>query len=236
MTAVVDSARSDAESTESHGARAWPMPFLETIVLLLFVTFAGGMLGWWLTTRESFNRVDMGFMADMTSHHWGAINLSFEYLPHENDSVIGTMAREIVIAQSAEISVMARLLGDAGDDADPIQQDDVAMEWMGASVPRGEMPGMPDTADHAALEAATGVGADDLYSRLMIAHHAAGAEMAEYAVEHGENDEVREWARRMARGQRSEIVELNTRRRALGLAEITTSGSHELQHDPAQHS
>ena len=54
----------------------------------------------------------------------------------------------------------------------------------------------------------------------MIAHHAAGAEMASFAATHGENERVRRLARGMARVQRFEIVDLNNRRRVLGLPTI----------------
>jgi hypothetical protein len=45
--------------------------------------------------------------------------------------------------------------------------------------------------------------------------------MADYAADHAVSDEVRRRARAMAEGQRSEIAELNTQRRALGLAPVT---------------
>jgi len=76
------------------------------------------------------------------------------------------------------------------------------------------------------LAAATGLDADDLFSRLMVAHHAAGAEMAEHAAEHGENETVRSFAAKVAKIQRVEIAELNDRREILGLERVEPESSH----------
>jgi uncharacterized protein (DUF305 family) len=156
----------------------------------------------------------------MTTHHQGAITLGFEYLPGGSDDVIGHFAREIVFTQSQEIATMNNLIGEAGEAAEHIGGDDVAMEWMGHPVDPGEMPGMATAAQLDELAAATGLGADDLFSRLMIAHHAAGAEMAEYEAEHGENDTVRSFAAKVAEIQRTEIAEMNARREVLGLEPV----------------
>jgi uncharacterized protein (DUF305 family) len=101
--------------------------------------------------------------------------------------------------------------------------DDVAMEWMGHPVAPAEMPGMPTQAERAALDAATGLEADDRFTHLMIRHHAGGIAMAEYAAEHGENEGVRRLAASMAKVQRTEINEMNRRREAIGLAPVPQS-------------
>jgi len=168
----------------------------------------------------SFNDVDVGFLADMTTHHQGAITLGFEYLPNQNDQTIAHTAREVILNQSQEIATMNNLLGQAGDAADAIQNDEVAMEWMGHPVEPADMPGMATPEELEALAAATGIEADDLFSRLMILHHAAGGEMAEYEAQHGEHETVRNFARKIAEIQRTEIGELNERRVALGLAPV----------------
>jgi uncharacterized protein (DUF305 family) len=82
------------------------------------------------------------------------------------------------------------------------------------------MPGMPTQADIEALEAATGLEAADLFSRLMIAHHAGGVEMAEYEIDHGDNYDTRTLASTMAKIQRREIAEMNARRESLGLERV----------------
>jgi uncharacterized protein (DUF305 family) len=128
---------------------------------------------------------------------------------------------------------MTVLLGDAGDAADAVLDDDVAMDWMGAPTDPLEMPGMATEADFDQLGAASGIEADDLFTRLMIEHHAAGIEMATYEAEHGDNDTVRALARAMARVQRIEIREMNSRRASLDLERISSDAGGHTEHASA---
>jgi uncharacterized protein (DUF305 family) len=82
---------------------------------------------------------------------------------------------------------------------------------------------MPTRAEVDEVRAAQGPDADERFTRLMIRHHAAGVAMADYAAEHGENRAVRDLAAAMARTQQSEIAEMNTKRRNLGLPPVDTS-------------
>jgi uncharacterized protein (DUF305 family) len=184
--------------------------------------FLAGVVGWLIGRpgEESFNDVDVGFLTDMETHHGGAISLAFAYLGHGNDPLVGHFAREIVVEQAQEISAMNTYLDRAGGSrSDP----ELAMGWMGHPVPVARMPGMPTRAEMEALRASDGLDADDRFTRLMIRHHAAGAAMAEYEAEHGENDAVRRLAANMARLQRAELAEMNAKRRDLGLAPVDIS-------------
>jgi uncharacterized protein (DUF305 family) len=69
----------------------------------------------------------------------------------------------------------------------------------------------------AALEQARGRQLDDLFSALMINHHAGGIHMADYAAVHAKTALARKLARMMARDQRFEIGDMNLHRRQLGL-------------------
>jgi uncharacterized protein (DUF305 family) len=220
VTATLDEATDEGEDRD-RGPEAM-FSLLQTIAIVVLAVVVSVGLTLFLTADDegSFNEVDIGFLADMTTHHQGAITLGFDYLPVENDSVVGHTARDIVLTQSQEIATMNNLLGEAGDAADQIDTDGVATEWMGHAVDPANMPGMATAEELEELSAATGVDADDLFTRLMIAHHAAGAEMAEYTAEHGENDTVRSFAGKIAKIQRVEIAELNGRREALGLEPV----------------
>lgn len=203
-----------------------------TIVLIVALCFAAGVIGWWIAqpSDEHFNPVDTGFLTDMTTHHNGAIELSFAYLGREHDSSVGHFAREIVIGQSQETAIMNQLLLDAGGAA--AGDEEVAMEWMGEPVAASRMPGMATEGEFASLRASEGSAADDQFTRLMIRHHAGGIAMAEYAAANGKNDRVKGLAAAIAKVQRTEIVEMELRRKALGLAPVDTSdidgvhGSH----------
>lgn len=204
-------------------------------MLLLLCVVIAGVIGWQIGAAddaESFNDVDAGFLADMIVHHNGAVALGFAYLPNEHDEVVGHFAREIVTTQAGEMAMMNALIADAG--YPDIATDDVAMEWMGRPTDPTEMPGLASPDDYAELRAATGLGADDVFTRLMIRHHAAGVAMARQAAAEGENPRVRRLARNMARLQRTEIAEMNRRRVLLGLAAVdasTSSGTSGDAHD-----
>jgi uncharacterized protein (DUF305 family) len=69
------------------------------------------------------------------------------------------------------------------------------------------MPGMQPPQAMDALEAATGDDAGRLFLTMMRDHHLGGVHMAEYAAEHGSDDDIRDLATRMARNQRVEANE-----------------------------
>jgi len=194
----------------------------QVVALVVALCFLAGVIGWLIGRpgEESYNDVDVGFLTDMEAHHGGAISLAFAYLGHGQDPLVGQIAREIVVDQAQDISTMNNYLDRAGGSrANP----DVAMQWMGHPVPSTRMPGMPTRAEVDELRAAQGPDADERFTRLMIRHHAAGVAMADYAAEHGENRAVRDLAAAMARTQQSEIAEMNTKRRNLGLPPVDTS-------------
>jgi uncharacterized protein (DUF305 family) len=199
------------------GPRRW-----QVVALVVALCFAAGVVGWIIgrPSDPKFNDVDVGFLADMQYHHGGAVGLGFEYLPNQHDSLVSHYAREIIVGQAQEISTMNSYLDQAGGEDDPKVDDDVAMDWMGEPVPRDEMPGMPTAAEIDQLKAATGLEADDVFSDLMIKHHAGGVAMADYVAEHGENGAVKRLAASMAKLQRAEVAEMNSRRRALGLTPV----------------
>lgn len=203
--------------------RSWPFGMAQSIAIVVVCAVVAGVVGWQLGARdtESFSEVDAGFLEDMLFHHNGAIALGFDYLPNENDSVVGHLAREMIQVQSAEMALMNVLVADAGNP--DIATNGVAMEWMGAPMNPARMPGMATAGDLEELRASSGIAADDLFTRLMIRHHASGVAMAERAVAEGKNARVRRLADTMARQQQVEIDELNRRRVLLGLAEVDAS-------------
>jgi uncharacterized protein (DUF305 family) len=230
MAATTDEVRSDDAPDDSEpdeeahddrdGYLMFSLPQLVALVVLAVVVSVGLTLFFTADDDQAFNDADIGFLSDMTTHHQGAITLAFDYLPNQDDQIVAHTAREIILTQSQEIATMNDLIGQAGEDAEAIEGDQLAMEWMGHPSTPGTMPGMATAEQLAQLSAATGLDADDLFTRLMINHHAAGAEMAEYEAQFGENDTVRSFAAKVAKIQRLEIDEMNARREALGLAPV----------------
>ena len=201
----------------------------QVVVPVLLLCLLSGLIGWWIAQPDdtSFNDVDTGFLSDMSTHHQGAIQMSFGYLRNENDGLVGHFAREIIVTQSMEIAMMNSLLADAGDPANA--SDDVAMDWMGMATDPAQMPGMATEEEFAELRDARGRDADDRFTELMVRHHAAGADMAEYAAQHGRNARVKALATRMATVQRAEIREMNQRREQLGLAPIDAAQLEDVE-------
>ena len=215
----------EGEPRPRHGPAVW-----QVVVLVLGLCFLAGVVGWWLNEPDdtSFSKVDIGFLADMETHHNGAINMSFDYLDRSNDSVVKHFAQEIISSQSQELAAMNGYLNAAGG-ADVAGDGSVAMAWMGDPVRPADMPGMPTKAELTQLNESSGLAADDAFTRLMIRHHAGGISMSSYAAENGENAGVRKLAATMAKVQRTEIAEINARRVKLGLAPVPQSEIRALE-------
>jgi uncharacterized protein (DUF305 family) len=215
----------DRDPGPRHGPAVW-----QVVVLVIGLCFLAGVVGWWLNKPddESFSAVDTGFLTDMETHHSGAINMSFDYLDRSHDPVVKHFAQEIILSQTQELAAMNSYLNEAGG-TEVTGDGSVAMAWMGHPVRPADMPGMPTKAELADLVGSSGLDADDIFTRLMIRHHAGGISMSEYAAEHGENAGVRKLAAAMAKVQRTEIGEINARRVALGLAPVPQSEIQQLE-------
>lgn len=186
----------------------WQHP-VNIAVLVVTAAVLAAMIGWMVggNTRDGHNGVDTGFLQDMREHHEQAVTMGLIYLGRpDTDSGLRTVATSIVRGQSVEVGRMIQLLRDFGEPE--ANEDETAMEWMGMSMPVAEMTGMASPEEIAALAAAEGREADELFVRLMVAHHLGGIEMAEFAASNGSHDEVILMAASMAAAQRDEIAEL----------------------------
>lgn len=202
----------------------WQRPFN---IALLAVTAAlmAGMIGWLIGdagAEPEYNDVDVGFLQDMREHHEQAVLMSLIFAELDGTSPeVQVVARTIVRGQSLEVGRMVQMLRGFGE-AEARADADGVMDWMGdhaghdaAELDPADyddefsvMPGMATSAQLDALEAASGTEADQLFVELMVAHHSAGADMAEYAFEHAANGEVTAFAEGLVHGQRNEIIEL----------------------------
>jgi uncharacterized protein (DUF305 family) len=199
-----------------RGPAAW-----QIVVLALVVVFVAGVVGWGIGNRGGSDpgkdSVDVGFFYDMSAHHQQALTMALDYIRNGNDPRLLQMAREIVTYQSSEIGAMNTYLTQWGRLGD---EPALAMGWMQPPVPRSQMPGLATNAQMAQLAAARGSELDDLFTRLMIDHHAGGIHMAAYAANHAEKKSTRNLAAAMDDGQRGEISEMNTWRTQHGLKAV----------------
>src|ERR1700740_2406069 len=122
--------RDDVDAPDSSPGRHYGPARWQVVVVVVALCFLAGLRGCRLNAPESpsFNSVDVGFLADMETHHNGAINLSFDYLDRSHDPVVKHFAQEIISSQSQELAAMNSYLNQAGG-AQAITSDNVAMEW-----------------------------------------------------------------------------------------------------------
>lgn len=219
-------AAADAGDADDDGVLVlpwWQRPF-NIVLVAVTAALMAGMIGWLIGdsgAQPEHNDVDVGFLQDMREHHEQAVLMSLIYaeLPDTSPDV-GAVARTISRGQSIEVGRMIQLLRSFGE-SEAREDASELMAWMGEHG-HGDheldpaayddefsvMPGMATTAQLDELAAAEGEAADRLFVELMIAHHQAGVEMAEYAAEHAANGEVVAFAEGVVQGQRGEIAEL----------------------------
>lgn len=210
-----DEGGGDGDGDDSHGDGALVLPWwqhpMNIVTLVVTAALLAGMIGWMVgdgRSRPQYNAVDVGFLQDMRIHHEQAVYMGFLFRELPDTEVgLDVVAGSIVMGQSQDIGRIVQLLREFGE-PEAADLSAPVMTWMGMSVAADQMPGLATEAELDQLERSSGTAADQLFGRLMIAHHEAGIHMAEYAIDHGRNDEVRAMAQSMAEGQRSEIAEL----------------------------
>jgi uncharacterized protein (DUF305 family) len=206
--------------SDDRPARSGPALW-QVIALVIALCGLAAVIGWRMGSSEpdqpAAGSVDVGFFQDMTTHHQQAISMALDYVRYGDDTRLLQMAREITTYQSAEIGMMNEYLTQWGQGG---KQPAKAMDWMGPPLERTEMPGLATKEQLAALRSARGAELNELFTALMINHHAGGVHMAANAARNATNDNTRRWAAAMDDGQRGEISEMNQWRTRHGLATI----------------
>lgn len=196
----------------------WQNP-LNFIALGLAMLIFGGGIGFWVgdsTARPSHSAVDEGFLQDMRYHHDQAVDMAFYYLTETQDPHprLLLMAQEILLAQQLETGRMIQMLRSFR--ASEVNDTGVAMTWMGHSTPIEEMDGLATEDELNEFARASGDEAARIFSTLMIKHHVAGIEMAEFAIDNASNTDVKNMAISMVKGQAGEVTELKAVLASLG--------------------
>jgi uncharacterized protein (DUF305 family) len=214
-----------AESDDSPRSRrwlpSWPPSLPQALLLVLALCLVSGVVGWRLAQDDHPGQgsVDVGFLEDMQTHHLQALELGYAYLEHGTDPTLRHIARDIITFQGVEVGQMRSVLSSWGEPSTP-GPTGIAMRWMHDPRPAQEMPGMATGEEIDQLRAGQSPEADELFSRLMIEHHDGGIHMADYAAANAETGNIRNFARGVAAGQRSEIEELNGLRARLGFEPV----------------
>ncbi|MHA7154319.1 DUF305 domain-containing protein [Arthrobacter sp. TMN-50] len=182
------------------------------VVCLFALAFVAGRIG----TGPQYpatNSADAGFSRDMQVHHAQAVEMSRLVRDRTDDEVVRTIAYDIALTQQHQIGQMYAWLEEWG-----LPQSSAApsMAWVAGSMDHGGdgemlradglMPGMATPEQIAQLTAASGVAAERLYLTLMIAHHTAGADMAQAGAGLVQEPRVRVAAEKMVAAQVAEIA------------------------------
>jgi uncharacterized protein (DUF305 family) len=152
---------------------------------------------------------DAGFARDMQTHHAQAVEMAFLVRDRSQDEEVRTVAFDIITSQQQQAGQMYGWLAQWGL---PQTGSRPPMAWVGGEHAAahtgtdGSMPGMATPEQLAELKAATGVEAERIFLRLMIAHHTGGVAMAQAAVAQARTPEVRTLAGAIAAAQTSEIA------------------------------
>lgn len=151
---------------------------------------------------------DAGFARDMQTHHLQAVEMAMVVRDRSTDDAVRTLAYDIATSQQQQAGQMYGWLVQWGL---PQTGERPPMAWVGGEhaahgTSGGTMPGMATPAQLASLRAASGVEAERIFLRLMIAHHKGGVEMADAALADARTNEVRTLARAISRAQTAEIT------------------------------
>jgi uncharacterized protein (DUF305 family) len=218
--AVVRSATSDATDDQviaDATMRRFSIGFIVGVGLLVVIgVFAAAAI--WAAgddEPEPLGVTDVGFLQDMIDHHEQALLIAEAYLANNPDGDVAPFADEVILYQTRDIGRMETWLEEGGfARGEPDRQ---AMGWMGSPTSVAEMHGMQDTERIAELATLTGHDADRRFFELMTAHHEGGVLMGDAAALDANREAIRTFARKMADGQRVEIVEYAQAADRLGL-------------------
>lgn len=185
----------------------WQNP-LNFVALGLASLILGVGIGYFVGHRNAspaYNEVDVGFLQDMRYHHEQAVDMSWFYITSgdETNPRLRLFAEEILFGQQLENGRIVQMLRNFGEAE--ANDTGTAMQWMGMPIPIERMPGLATDEQLDDFAAAEDDDASRIFAALMIEHHRAGIDMAEFVVANGENADVASFARSMITGQSAEI-------------------------------
>lgn len=207
------------EGTRTGAPPRWLLIAL-AVIAVAALAFAVGRFSTFGATAAASpplgDSAEAGFARDMQVHHGQAVEMAMTLYEKTDDPTLRVMAYDMATAQSSQQGEMFGWLVQWGLP----QRGGPLMAWMsgvdaehgGHDLPatasetelRAEM-GMATDGQLAALDAATGVAADCLFTELMIAHHEGAIDMVDAVIELGSEPRVLAVAQSMAEVQRGEI-------------------------------
>lgn len=181
--------------------------------------------GWWAGHPDTptDTSTDAGFARDMSAHHTQAVQMAQIIQARTSNPTLRAIATDIVLTQTEQ---MGQMHGWLNLWQLSFSAAEAPMQWMRGPndvshgnhgnpfagsptlLPDGRMPGMARAADVASLHTLPVPAAEQQFVALMIAHHAAGIDMARAATQLAGTEQVRYLAERIMSSQQSEISAL----------------------------
>ncbi|MFG2888592.1 DUF305 domain-containing protein [Streptomyces sp. NPDC048248] len=153
---------------------------------------------------DSPNSADFAYVQMMIVHHRQALVMTGLAGRHADDKQVSRVAERIAAAQRPEIGAMDGWLSRYGG----------PREQQGHQ--HAEMPGMATASELGRLRKARGTQFDELFLKLMIAHHNGAVTMATDALSEGNNVLVEEMANDVIAQQSAEIARMQKMREGTG--------------------
>lgn len=161
--------------------------------------------------KDKPNDADYGFMQDMIVHHSQAIEMTDVAAKSAVARKVKAIADRIADAQGPEIDAMNRWLEKNGREKLNVpgakEFDEHAQHEHGGAG-HDSMPGMASEAEMEQLSSARGAKFDQLFLKLMIAHHEGALTMAETVQQKGTDVVVQQMADEVIATQSAEIARM----------------------------
>ena len=146
------------------------------------------------TASAESNAADVDFAQMMIPHHEQAVAMSDDLLAKQGtDPRVVALATEIKAAQEPEITQLTDWLGEWGADTGGMSDMDHGTD------------GMMSEDDMMSLDEASGANADQVFLKLMIAHHKGAIAMAQTHQDEGSNADAHELSAAIIASQSAEI-------------------------------
>ncbi len=176
----------------------------------LIAALVSGAGTYWLSGARAIapapgpSSAESGFARDMQVHHTQGVDLSMIIRDRTDDPDVRRMAYDMATTQGHQAGQLYGWLAAWGHNQ---LGSEPPMTWMGHT---GHgmgvlMPGMATRAQVTELSAASGVEAERVFLRLMIAHHRGALDMSEAVVARSDHPVVRAFAGAVLASQQSEI-------------------------------
>jgi len=168
------------------------------------------------TATPADDSAEAGFARDMSTHHAQAVEMGMIAAAKATDPDVRTLGYDIALTQENQIGIMQTWLTFWGLNA---TSDAQRMAWMpegAAALKDGLMPGMATQDQIQQLRDAKGKQVDEIFLKLILAHHLGGIHMVEGVLAKTQNADVRSLAENMKTGQQREITVIQQLQKQLG--------------------